>query len=85
MYLIYKDRPGYMGFCVKLGSYTTQPTVPDVLRELSLNKQLKAVTELHNIIKYALLHKLPLTYVYDENLKEIPVATFINDNPELFI
>lgn len=85
MYLIYKDRPGYMGFCTESSSYTTQLTLSSVLKELSLNKQPKEVTGLQQVIKYALLYKLRLAYVYDENLKEIPVTTFINDNPELFI
>ena len=85
MYLIYNDEPDYLGYCTDSKTWTRKPKVSDVIKAFSLGTIISNNTELYTIIHYATNHNLSLVYVYDENLKEIPVTTFINDNPELFI
>ena len=84
MYLIYDNKPGHLGYCTDSKTYTTQLKLSDVLKAFSLSN-VSDSAEFYKLIEYTTKYNLPLVYVYDKNLKEIPVTTFINDNPELFI
>jgi hypothetical protein len=85
MYLIYKDNPtGYFGFSLLTKKYFTALTIPNVVKGLHV-QDIGASTTFGHVTAYTNKQGMDLVCVYDENLKEIPAATFINDYPELFI
>jgi hypothetical protein len=86
MYLVYKKKEyPIIAFCTVSNNWVTKPSVSIALKELSLRKTNGDIAKFEFILNHVNKNNYKLVNVYDDSLKEIPVTTFTNDNPELFI